>query len=114
MYNHIEVGFATTGPALIDRRSSEDWLDPYVGLRLTAPGTRKWRLAFTGSVGGFGVGSDFAWQVLPEVGYRVSRTFELAGGYRAISMDYANDDATPAFAYDVTTYGPQLGLRFRF
>jgi hypothetical protein len=65
-------------------------------------------------IGGFGVGSDFAWQIYPIVGYRFSDLFELAGSYRAMSMDYTSDEGSDEFVYDLTTFGPQLGLPLHF
>jgi hypothetical protein len=31
---------------------------------------------------GFGIGSEFAWQVQAYAGYRFSRLFQITGGYR--------------------------------
>ena len=65
-------------------------------------------------VGGFGVGSQLAWQVFPAVSYRFTPLLEIEGGYRAIGMDYENGSGNEKFVYDLTTYGPQLGLKFHF
>jgi hypothetical protein len=92
----------------------ETWFDPFVGVRLTAPSTGKWLLAARGDVGGFGIGSDFAWQVRGTVGYRVSRLISVAAAYWAVGMDYENDTSTPTFKYDVTTFGPEFGVMFHF
>jgi hypothetical protein len=113
-FNRIKGGLTSTGPLGIDREAHQTWVDPYVGVRLQTPDPKRWRFTFTGSVGGFGVGSDFAWQAYPEIGYRCSPTFELSGGFRAIDMDFENGAGSDAFKYDVTTYGPQLGAKFHF
>lgn len=90
----------------------KSWFDPFVGARLHVPGTGKWNLVFRGDVGGFGVGSDFTWQVYPKVGYRFSKLFELQAAYRAMSMDYQGGD--PVFHYDIRTFGPEFGMVFHF
>ena len=69
---------------------------------------------FDGLIGGFGVGSQFAWQAYPEVGYRFNHLFELAGGYRAMYMDYTHGSGSDEFTYQLTTSGPQLGAKFHF
>ncbi len=98
----------------IDRKDDKVWFDPFLGARLQVPNTRKWRLAIRGDVGGFGVGSDFAWQVYPTVGYRFSRLFELAVAYRWIDMDYTTGSGADEFRYNITTFGPEVGLLFHF
>jgi hypothetical protein len=100
--------------------ADETWFDPFVGARLHVPGTGKWNLVFRGDVGGFGVGSDFTWQVYPKVGYRFSKLFELQAAYRAMSIDYTRDistrvsDASVPFVYDMRTFGPEFGMVFHF
>ncbi len=98
----------------IDVSETKNWFDPLIAARLTAPLESKWHLGISGDVGGFGIGSDFAWQVFPFVGYRFSRLFELALGYRALGMDYKTGSGDELFVYDMVIFGPQLGLVFRF
>jgi hypothetical protein len=92
----------------------ESWFDPFIGVRLTVPNTGKWTVAVRGDIGGFGIGSDFAWQVRGRVGYRVSNLIELGAGYWASGMDYESGIAPTQFTYDVTTFGPQIGIGFHF
>jgi hypothetical protein len=96
------------------KSGSTVWFDPLVATRLTVPGTGKWHLAVEGDLGGFGVGSKFAWQVWPVVGYRFTNLFELAVGYRALGMDYTTGSGTTTFKYDMRIYGPVVGLAFHF
>lgn len=93
---------------------SETWFDPFIGARLEAAAGTRWLFGLRGDVGGFGVGSDFAWQVLPTVGYRISSLVEIVAGYRFLGMDYESGMGSERFAYDVTTFGPQLGVAFHF
>ena len=99
---------------IIDRKDDKVWFDPFLGARLQVPGTQKWRLAIRGDVGGFGVGSDFAWQVYPTAGYRFLRWFELAVAYRWLDMDYKTGSGADAFRYNMTIFGPEVGLLFHF
>ena len=94
--------------------NTETWFDPLIATRLTVPDAGKWDLGLRGDVGGFGVGSSFAWQVVPFAGYRFSRLFELLVMYRALGMDYESGSDSTLFVYDMRIFGPQVGLVFRF
>jgi hypothetical protein len=98
----------------LDGRSAQDgdtWVDPIIGAKFRANlGTSKFYAAGWGMVGGFGVSSDFMWDVMAGLGYDFNRTFSVFGGYRATGVDYSND----GFVYDVTQHGPLLGGVFNF
>ncbi len=96
----------------VDRSTDQSWVDPVVGLRVGTPETNKWSFSFRGDVGGFGVGSKLAVQLLPILGYRLSNRIGLALGYRYIDQDYESDDGS--FRYDMTTFGPDLRVRIYF
>ena len=46
----------------------------------SCPNTGKWKVMLRGDVGGFGVGSQFAWQVRPTVAYSVSKHWAFGRG----------------------------------
>jgi hypothetical protein len=94
--------------------ASETWFDPCIGARVEIPDTGKWRVWGRGDIGGFGIGSKFAWQARAGVGYRASRLIEITFAYWVVSMDYENDGGVAPFTYDVTTFGPELGVGFHF
>lgn len=111
-FNLLSGELQTSGLQSRSTSADQTWFDPIIGARLQAPNTGSWLLVFRGDVGGFGVGSDLAWQVYPSVGYRFSKLFELNLAYRVLSMDYSKGD--PAFLYDMRTFGPEFGLAFHF
>ena len=91
--------------------NTESWVDPIVGLRgLTSIGESKFIVTGGLGVGGFGVGSDFMWDVVINLGYRWTETFTTSIGYRYLDVDYEDD----GFLYDVSQQGPVLGLSWRF
>lgn len=98
----------------IDVSESKTWFDPIFAMRLIAPLEGKWNAAVRGDFGGFGIGSDFTWQVYPVVGYNFTKTFELALAYRALGINYKDGSGDRLFHYDVTTYGAELGFLFHF
>jgi hypothetical protein len=113
-FNSIGGSLKGAGPVGTNIDQTKSWVDPYIGIRLRSSGPSKWHGTLTGSVGGFNVGSKFAWQVYPEVSYRFTPLFEINGGYRAMAMDYVTGSGTSKFKYDITTFGPQLGFGFHF
>ncbi|HXV25162.1 MAG TPA: hypothetical protein VED46_12990 [Alphaproteobacteria bacterium] len=91
----------------------ESWVDPFFGVRVGIDLSERWLLVAEGDVGGFGVGSDFTWNALAVLGYRITflgTDTILGGGYRALSWDYEDGD----FKWDVTMHGPFIGASFRF
>jgi hypothetical protein len=94
---------------------SKTWFDPMVGLQLRTPENgKRWHAQVYTEIGGFGVGSDFAWQVFPTIGVSVSKSASLEFGYRWLDLDYASGEDATLFKYDVLTQGPVVGFAFRF
>lgn len=93
---------------------SKSWVDPFVGAHLIAPLSDRWWLALHGDIGGFGVGSDLAWQGYANIGFCASDLVWVVVGYRALDMDYQEGSGNDLFRYDVLTAGPQIGVAFRF
>ena len=108
------LGAELEGPLGTVAETDESWLDPFVGVRLSAPFGEGWSATFRADIGGFGVGSDLAWQVHSTVEYRLSPSLGLTGGYRVLSSDYETGSGADRFAYDVRTFGPELGVVIHF
>jgi hypothetical protein len=114
-YTNLRLELDGTGPQGNGRQvdDRESWVDPIVGSRFMLDLAESWTLSGEADIGGFGVGSDFAWNVQAFVGYKTSllgQPLTLTAGYRALSQDYENGD----FKWDVTTQGPILGVVMRF
>jgi hypothetical protein len=102
-----------------NQKSDKNWVDPIVGARTLWDFSERWALALAGSVGGFGVGSDFAWEASGLLGYRFplfskKNNAVVLAGYRALSQDYTDGKGDDKFQWDVTLYGPILGLLIWF
>lgn len=111
------MGTTFTSPAgveLIDKNTA--WFDPFIGARFTLPNTGKWTVMLRGDVGGFGVGSQFAWQVRPTVAYSFDKHWSVGAAYWALGMDYVKGELGDGdyFKYDVTTFGPEIGFGYTF
>ena len=102
------IGFA------FDKSGSKDWVDPFIGLRMTANLTRDFYFQARGDIGGFGVGSDFSWNASGVFGYSFTPSVNAWLGYRAMMVNYESGSGFSQFKYDVTMYGPVMGVGFRF
>jgi len=121
--NFVQSGLtAPAGMALpaIDLDFRETWFDLLIAVRFSVPFKNDhWRLALRADVGGFTLGSTYAWQVYPYGGYNFDgingkRVFELGLAFRAFGMKYETGSGTDRFVYDMIIWGPELGFVFHF
>ena len=105
------IGGGTTPQS---RSLTKTWFDPMIITRIRNRAGEKFIYQFRGEIGGFGIGSDFAWQIQAYAGYRFSKLFHVTGGYRIISLDYTSGSGQDRFMYDVDTSGPVIRLGFNF
>lgn len=104
----------TAGPSFLKVDYTRAWVDPIAGVRVSLPAGTRWLFLLRADVGGFGLASTFAWQVYPIASFRVSKLFAVAAGYRVLDLDYETGRATDLFKYDMTTFGPFIGISFHF
>jgi len=121
--NFVQSGLtAPAGMALpaIDLDFRKTWFDLLIAVRFSAPFKNDhWRLALRADVGGFTLGSNYAWQVYPYGGYNFDgingkRVFELGAAFRAFGMKYETGSGPDRFVYDMIIWGPELGFVFHF
>jgi len=91
-----------------------DWVDPVVGLYYEAPISGKWSFGLRGDIGGFGIGSNFAWQGVGILRWQASPRTGVLLAYRYLSNDYDQGKGDNYFKYDVAMQGPALGVVFTF
>jgi hypothetical protein len=111
----LSSGLRYSGPNVGDSvEAGKSWIDPLVGVHFIAPLAKRWWIGAHGDIGGFGVGSDLAWQAYADVGFRASDLVSVIVGYRAIDMDYEDGSGRDLFRYDMLISGPQIGVAFTF
>ena len=88
----------------------KDWVDPIIGLRGRWNFAGPCYLAGRADIGGFGVGSNLAWQVYGGLGCQVTRNFTVELGYRHLAVDYTSG----GFTYDVSMSGAVLAAGITF
>ena len=95
---------------LIDGTYSDGatWVDGLVGVRGRYDFNENWYLTGWGMIGAGE--ADLDWDVAAGLGYQFNDTWSAVAGYRALGVDYSQDD----FVFDVVQQGPILGLVYRF
>lgn len=102
--NSIKDSVPTYGSA------DEWWFDPIIGLRGQINLTRWLFIAAQGDVGGFGAGSQIAWNAQATIGFNITRNLFAEFGYRYMYVDYQNG----GFLYDMNSFGLYSGVGVRF
>jgi hypothetical protein len=93
---------------------TKQWVNPIVGLKLKQRLGGPCSFTFEGDIGGFGAGSDFAWNLFPTIGIDVSKRAAIKIGYRVLSEDYDTGSDNQYFKYDVITQAMVFGMSFDF
>jgi hypothetical protein len=109
----VDINVTAGGPG-VSASAKADWIDPVVGVAFNKSLSDKWSVQVQGDIGGFGVGSDFAWQAWLNFDWRFSRVGSLALGWRHLDWDYEEGSGLTKFTYDAYLSGPVVGVTFRF
>ena len=106
---------STSGGALDAAASTDvDWIDPTIGLQYHRRLGEDWRVTLRGDVGGFGIGSDFMYQLLASLRWQASEMTGVFFGYRLISFDYEDGYDRNYVHFDLTEQGPMAGVSLSF
>jgi hypothetical protein len=95
-------------------KNGDEFIDPVVGARFVLPLSEKWVVQGQGDIGGFGVGMDFEWQAMLDLGYGAGDAWAFWLGYRALCQDFSDAGTNERFDMDPTYQGPELGVTFSF
>jgi hypothetical protein len=103
----LKVDHSPTG-AQLDLDS--DWFDPFLGVRYHRDLSKRWEVGTRFDIGGFGVGSDFTWNLIASAAYRFNPKRSLILGWRILDQDFEEDN----FKWDIQMSGPFLAWQNRF
>jgi hypothetical protein len=106
----VSIFDAAPPPGNVSGDAEETWLDPLIGVKGQIDLTPSIFLSGWAMAGGFGVSSDFMWDVNAGVGYQFNESISAALGYRAMGVDYSDDD----FLFDITQHGPISSFVLKF
>ena len=102
----------------VARSNVVQWFDPVIGLRLRHRFTPNQEMFVRGDIGGFGLGSQFAWQAVAAYSYAWQFTgYQIAAvlGFRALGVNYSSASGTDTVSsINQVLYGPIIGASFRF
>lgn len=98
--------------AAVERTRS--WVDPIIGGRAIWELGNKWGFDVQADIGGFGVGSDFSWNLRAGVHYRPWQLASFELGFKLTDVDYTDGSGTDRFEFDGLLWGPYLAINFHF
>jgi hypothetical protein len=111
-------GLIVSADRALARSGSVDWIDPFIGARLTYNRTPGEQFIVRADIGGFGVGSRFTWQTVATynwyLGSHAAIDFDGYLGYRALSVDYVEGRGTSRYEFDALQQGPVVGITGKF
>jgi hypothetical protein len=105
-----EISQELTGSLNTQVSRTDDWFDPYVGLRARYNFNEKFYFLAKADIGGFGVGSDLTWQASGSFGWEINRRVFVEAGYRCLYVDYQGN----GFTYNTYTKGAEITFGVRF
>jgi hypothetical protein len=102
-YEQDITGTNTTG--------TETWNEPFVGLRFQWEFSQRWYSDFVVNYGGFDIdGSEDAYELATNLGFRINKKTAVKLGYKLVSVDYDED----GFQFDNDQDGAFLGYYIFF
>lgn len=107
----VTTSLAVGPPIAAGASISESWIDPIIGAGFAVPLSDSWSVLGKADIGGFGIGSDSAWQAQAYIQYAPSETISILAGYRLLNFSYQPNNNSNL---DLSIGGPVLGLRFNF
>lgn len=110
----LPPGFRVGGNRVVSRSGDIEWVDPVVGLRVRRQFSQGQELQLRGDVAGFGVGSDFSWQLFGGYSFALADSWSGVVGYRALAVDFNEEAANGTRGIDILQHGPVIGVNYRW
>jgi hypothetical protein len=107
-----QIANAVTKPLNQTYGFYDSWADPLIGLRGRLNLNKVFYLIGETDVGGFGIGSDIAFQAYGGVGCELTRSIFSEVGYRFLYDDFR--DESVGYMEQLSTHGVQLKVGLRF
>jgi hypothetical protein len=112
----IPISITRSGQIMGRVEVDEQWVDPFIGLRLRKDTGTGYQFFARGDIGGFGVNSDFVWQAIAGISgqCRCNENLSWVLAYRLLDTDYETGSGENKFAFDMLMHGPAIGATLRF
>ncbi len=103
-------------PTEILSESDDQWVDPLLGVIVSAAAGRRVRATAGATIGGFGVGSasDFTWSAYATFSFLTSKRWSFSLGYRFLGWDRTTGSGDDEVRTDLTMAGPLIGASYTF
>ena len=112
LYWHLGQNLQFTPSKLgVNVSGSQNWVDPLVGARMQATLAPKVEATIAGDVGGGGVQSQLAYQIVGGLGYRIKPKWTLQTGYRYMFFNYRPGGSTVSMAMSGVMIGATIHLK---
>ena len=109
-YTSMNNDAESSGGVNASNTSNDAWLEPIVGFNASADLAGRVSAGLLANVGGFGVGSQLSYELLPRVSYAWNEIITLHAGYRLLALDVDSSNVK----YDVREAGWLFGVGFNF
>ena len=114
----LDTALTGNGAESRDRSRTIDWYDPVVGAVWVIPLNEDWRLRLRGDIGGFNIGKASKFTSAVEIGalYDISDSWQLNLRFKSLWVDYeeGSKGKRNRYVYDTVTFGPVVGITYRF
>jgi hypothetical protein len=109
---HIDNQIDLSGGMLPPRSNSigDTWATPVIGARVTVPFANGFLFNGYADLGGFGISSDWTWQIYGGIGYQFKSWLAAYAGYRYLDVHHRNG----GFLYNASQQGPMVSAKFSF
>jgi hypothetical protein len=113
-YNNVKLE-RTYKPGVKPKESGDEgFTDPIVGGRISLNHGTRFVMAVRGDVGGFGLGSRFAWNLLVSFNFRVYEGIWINVPLRIYDVDFEEGTGADRKGLNARIGGPAIGLTLRF
>lgn len=109
-----QVGLEIDRPRALASDNTKRWVDPIVGVKAKWIVHPRLHVVAEADMGGFTVGSEFAWFGGVGLEYRVSRLFSVGLGYQYLGFERRLEIGSIQNRWALRLSGPVLALGFRF
>lgn len=96
--------------------TGDRWVDPIMGARYQHQLSPRWKILSQADVGGFGVSSDFTWNMAAGTSFDAWSNTSFQFVYRVLNVDRTSGEVGTPSAVDlgITIQGPLIGFAYRF
>ena len=94
----------------ISASETDNWVDPLIGVRVGGQFGKGWGGVVNVDVGGFGAGTDFAWQAFGGLSKDFKERYSFLFGFRGLGLHFDDSHVLRR----LTFYGPVMGMKLKF